>query len=361
MSLAYFAILTATAALAWWLSGFDSALTGQDETADFKRRAVRVGITMLLMAVGASSLLNGVGWLFVAIVLPLGIIWAGCLSEVFSGGLHRLIDSPDDREFNPKQLSRDLDKLAVLVQQGQNEEAIELCHRLMESGEASALAMETMLFQLCRQTFDGDWIPTSPPLAEAHRLREQGRFPEAESRLNLLLKQEPGNLAAMLMLMRLYAGDLRRPGQTGALLQTVGRQPQVPQAFIQYARRSIDEWNGRVPPKEKIAGGIESLLVDSQHAKAPENAINPNKASIDELLANGHLATAIEILEAKIGGQPRDFELWMKLAEAHGVHCSDLRRATKIVEMMSANAAFSPEQIQLAKAKLEEWRASSRS
>src|ERR1039458_5658414 len=45
-----------------------------------------------------------------------------------------------------------------------------------------------------------------------------------------------------------------------------------------------------------------------------------------------------------------------KRAEAHGLHSGNLQRAGKIVQQIEANHGFSAEQIQLAKARLEEWR-----
>ena len=78
--------------------------------------------------------------------------------------------------------------------------------------------------------------------------------------------------------------------------------------------------------------------------------------SVDELLAGGHLGTAIEILEHKIKEQPGDFDLRLKLAEAHGRHSGNIHRAEKIVLQIESNHGFSAEQIQIAKARLKEWR-----
>jgi pyrroloquinoline quinone (PQQ) biosynthesis protein C len=77
---------------------------------------------------------------------------------------------------------------------------------------------------------------------------------------------------------------------------------------------------------------------------------------VDELLACGYLGTAIEMLEQKTREQPRDFDLWLKLAEAHGLHSGNIHRAEKIVHYMESKHGFSAEQIQIAKARLKEWR-----
>src|SRR5438445_243907 len=150
MNLTLLAILILTAGLSWWLSGRDPAVTGENKGADFRRRFLRSGATLMLVWAGGVAVLYGGargGFVLVAIALPLVIIWAGCVSELFARTFHQLIDSEDNREFDPKQPNRELDRLGRLVQMGKNEEAIKLCANLLNSGEVSALAMETMLFR----------------------------------------------------------------------------------------------------------------------------------------------------------------------------------------------------------------------
>jgi hypothetical protein len=83
MNLVFIGILAGTAALSWWLSGYDTMVTGQDRAADFRRRAIRCGATLLLMAAGLAN-----RWIFIAVVVPIAVIWAGCLSELFTRGFH---------------------------------------------------------------------------------------------------------------------------------------------------------------------------------------------------------------------------------------------------------------------------------
>jgi len=173
------------------------------------------------------------------------------------------------------------------------------------------------------------------PLLEADRLRSQGKFPEAEMILNSLLAQNPRNLDAAMMLMRLYAQDLHRPDKAGEVLRVLERQPHMPAAHLEFARRSIGEWHHGKPRTEEIA---------------------PQPESIDELLAQGYFGTAIEILEQKIKEQPQDFDLRLTLAEVYARHCGDDLRAKKIVREIQTNSAFSPEQKLSAWPKLEEWR-----
>jgi tetratricopeptide (TPR) repeat protein len=284
MNLILPSVLAATLAASWWLSGYDSRLSGQekDRRADFIRRAVRCGATLLLAGFGTHGLLYGGmggGMKYIMIVVPIAVIWAGCLSELFARGFHQLIDPEDKREFDPKQTSRELARLADLVQNGREREAIELCRQLNESADASALAVEAVLLQLYDRMFAGDRLRAAPALAEALRLRGRQMFDEAESALNLLLKQEPDNLAAAVLLMQVCAQDLFRPDKAKALLEIIRQQSRTPPLFVEYARHCIDEWSGAVPRREKTAEGIESLLVEHKQPQAPKKAGGAKEAS----------------------------------------------------------------------------------
>jgi len=345
-------VLPIIGVVSWWLSGFDPKVTGQDRNADFSRRFIRCGITLFLVAMGASFALV---WIAMSIILA--IIWMGCASEMFSRGFHKLVDSEDNREFDPAQVSRDLDQLAGLVKLGQSEQAIALCKRMRESSDGSALAIEAQLFQLYSDVFAGRALPVSPPLVEANGLCAQNRFLEAQYKLEPLLKREPDNSIAALMLVRLYGRDLKRSEDAEALLKKIELQSQVPAPFIKHARELLAEWSGAAPAKAKSDQGIESLLIDSKHAPPPQAAPSSRKpVSVDELLATGHLATAIEILDRQVREHPGNFESLLKLAEAHARYCNDVSRACKILAKIEGNSSFNPEQVKLAKAKLKEWR-----
>lgn len=332
-------VLTLAAAGSWWLSGYDAKLTGANEREDFIRRALRCGITLFLVELAFWNLWRywryndqGSGIVYLFVILPLVALWSGCLSELVAHGFNRLIDPEDHREFDPHQNRRDLDAIASLIQNGRKEEAIQLCQRLKESGDASVLVLETMLERLGVKP---DNVKKPRPLTEADHLRSQGKSNEAEALLNSLLAENPSNVDAALMLMRLYAQDLRRSDKASEVLRSLETQSKVSSAHIEFARRSIDEWSHPTPKKE---------VAEVQ----PE--------SIDELLARRYFGTAIEILEQKIKEQPQDFDLWLKLAEVQGQHCGNIKRAEKIVQQIEANPAFSPEQIELAGTRLEEWR-----
>jgi tetratricopeptide (TPR) repeat protein len=317
----------------WWLSGYDAKVTGEDKMQDLIRRAVRCGITLPL--VGLLFVLPG-SVLVVRMLLVIGwmlaLVWAGCVAELFARGFHYLVDPADDQEIDPNQGLRDLERIASLVHSGRREEAIQLSQRLRESGEVSVLVLETRLEHLGIKL---ESVQKPKPLTDAYQLRMQGRFQEAESILKPLLAEDPRNVDAAMMLMRIYAQDLRQPLQATKILQALEKQSHVSPAHIEFARRSISEWSQGKPKPEKVDAPPES---------------------IDELLVQGYFGTAIEILEQKIEEQPQDFDLMLKLAEVYARHCGDVDRAGKIVREIETSPGFTPEQVQNARTKLEEWR-----
>ena len=174
------------------------------------------------------------------------------------------------------------------------------------------------------------------PLTQAAQLRAQGKFAETEKLLKSLLAKNPADADAAMMLMRLFAQDLRQPGRAHEVLRQLEKQPQVAASHVEFARRSIEEWSRPKPEK-------------TEAATPPE--------SVEELLAQGFLGTAIERLEEQIKAQPQDFALRLKLAEIHAVKCRDFQRSEKMIRQMETSPNFSPQQTALARAKLQDWRA----
>jgi hypothetical protein len=326
-------VIMFAALAAWWLSGYDSKVTGENRTRDFIRRAMRCGMTLFLARIlFALPAVTQFMPLVLLIAGLLALIWCGCLTELFARWFHHLVDSDDKREFDPKKNLRDLDLVAHLVRSGRKEEAIQLCLALKESGDVSVLALDTLLEHLGVKP---DPVPKPRPLADADRLRLEGKFPEAEAILKSLVMENPANVDAAMMLMRLYAEDLHRSDRAMMVLQSLEKQPHVSAAHAEYARRSIAEWSREKPVPEAVAAQPESM---------------------DELLAGRYWGSAIEILEAKIKEQPGDFDSRIKLAEVYGRHCGNMPRAEKIVRQIEAHPEFTSEQRQNARTKLEEWR-----
>ena len=320
----------------WWLSGHDPQVKGENRLSDFIRRTLRCLLTLILASVFFLPNAVHAGYAFIPLILivppSIGVLWASCIGGLFAQGVHHVIDSDDRRKFDPDQGAHNLERVAGLLNRGQHEEAVKLCEELKKSGDANVLALETLL---ARAGIHQENPRRSNPLTEAHQLRAQGKFGEAEAILRSLLVKNPSDADAALMLMRLYAQDMRRSDKAAEILRWFEKQPHVPAATVEFARRSIHEW--------------------SQQKTEP--AAVPLPESVDELLASGYLGTAIEMLENKTREQPRDFDSWLKLAEAHGRRSGNLHRAEKIVKQIGSNPAFTPEQIQLAKTRLEEWRA----
>jgi tetratricopeptide (TPR) repeat protein len=337
--LANIVVLALATLASWWLSGYDARLTGENERRDFIRRAIRCSLTLFMVELAFLSLWRywrygdqASGMAYLILALPLALLWVGCLGEWCAHIFHGLIDPEDRRRFDPRKSRRDLDMLASLVKDGRKEAAIQLCQMLKESGDVSVATLDTLLEHLGVKP---DNVPKSTPLTEAYQLCSQGKLREAETRLNSLLAENPANVDAALMLMRLYAQDLHRSDKASEVLRSLEQQPNVARAHIEFARRSIDEWS---------------------HPKAKEVVGEAQPESLEELLAKGYVGTAIEILEQKTREKPADFDLWLKLAETHARHCGNLKQAEKIIQQIEANSAFSPEQIKFAETKLKEWR-----
>ena len=331
--------------VAWWLSGYDTKLTGEDEKADLRRRLVKCAITAVLIGIAAF----GNRFVAVPIFASLGIYWARCGAEFGSQQFHKLIDPQDDRPFDPRHAEQGLEKFAQLVQQGRTREALDLCQQLEHSRDVSALGLETAVHRFYQDTLDS--IAISPVLLEARRLRELRQFSEAESQLKSILASQPDNAAAILMLMRVYAEDMEQPGRAQALIEPADqRQPRLHPAFMKYAQKSIQERS-----RAGVGKAADGQPPISAAATQPHPQALVTEVSVDELLKGGQLSTAVELLENATRQEPDNFDVWMKLAEVHAVYCADHNRAGKIIQKMLSTGAFTAEEIQLAKTKLREW------
>ncbi len=332
------AVLTLVAGGVWWLTGFDKTAGGESKQTHYFSRLIRCVAIVWLVGVGLWVVEGdtGLGGIPLLMILPpsLALLLRSSLAEVFAHGFLRLVDPNlhDDRPLDFGQSQRYMDTIAHLIQNGRRDEAIKLCQELKTSGEVNLATLE-MTLEFLGVKPERAQLPK--PMAEADQLRAQGKFAEAEKLLNALLKKNPEDLAAAMMLVRLYAQELRRPSQAHEVLRRLEKQAHVAAGHIEFARRSIEEWSR--PKPEKIV------------TTAPTE-------SVDELLAQGFFGTAIERLEQQTAEQPQDFDAQLKLAEAFGRHSGNVHRAEKIVRQIEANPAFSPEQKQLANNQLAAWR-----
>lgn len=331
-------ILVVVGLTVWWLTGFDKDFGGESKRDLYFSRALRCGAVVFLFAVFLWFAEGDLGYggvpLLLIIPVSIALVLRSSVSELFTHGFLRLIDPSlyDKRELDLKRNERHLDTIAHLIHTGRRDDAIRLCEQLKQSGELDAATLEmTLEFLGVKQ----EHATARRPLNEAAQLRLQGKFSGAETLLKSLLAENPADASAALMLMRIYAQDLRQPDRAVAVLQTLEKQPRVSADYLEFARRSIVEWSH---PKPKPAA----------EPAPPE--------SLDEMLAKGFFGSAVERLEQKIKAQPGDFELRLKLAEVHARHCDNFLRAEKIIRRIETGKNFSPAQVASAQAKLNEWR-----
>jgi hypothetical protein len=332
-------VLALVAVGAWWLTGLDKAAGGESKRTHYAFRTIRCAAILWLAGMFLWLIEDrggGPGDVALLLIIPpaLALLLRSSVAEGLTHGLLQLIDPNlhDDRAFDPGKSRRYLDTIAHLIQNGRREEAVRLCEEFKQSGEVDRATLE-MTLEFLGVPQKSALVPK--PLAEARQLRAEGKFAAAEMRLQSQLAKNPADAEAAMLLVRLYAQDLRQPGKAQAVLRKLEQQPQAVASHIEFARRSIDEWSKPESAETRIAA--------------------PPK-SVDELAAQGFLGTAIEKLEAQTRAQPDDFEGWLKLAEIHAVHCKDFRRAQKIIQQLGAGSRFTPQQIESAWAKLKNWR-----
>jgi tetratricopeptide (TPR) repeat protein len=329
-------VLVASTVVFWWLSGFDPHLSGDRGFPDLTRRGARCGISLAIVEGCFLFLWRYVkeknadaGYIYLLIAMPLALLWCDCLSQLGAHWFKALIDPEDPEQFQPDKELRLLEKIAELIRSGKKEQAIQLCKTLKASGEVSTAALDMTLEHLGLPQNNGIMVK---PLAAAHRLRRQGKFKEAAAMLNVLLAKNPRDVDAAMPLMRIYAQDLRQPDQARKILKALEKQPHVAAAHVEFARRSIEEWSRPQPVK---LNGAELA------------------GSVDELLAQGFIGTAIAMLEEQVDAEPGNFDLQLKLAGFYALHAKNVTTAERIIRQMDGK--FSPDQLLIARARLQEW------
>ena len=317
----------------WWLSGWDAHVTGENKNKDFIRRILRIAITLTLIWIFFIRAPVGYGTIPLIMIIPIliGVLWCGPLSELLSNKFHRLLGAGSDAAFQPDKSSENVEMVANLIRAGRHQEALELYDVLKDSADANIVVIETLLD---RAGISREQFRRANPLSDADRLQQEGKYLEAEVLLKSLLAQDPENVAAAMMLMRLYVQDLHQSDKAAEILRHLQKQPHISSPAIEYAQRSLYDWR----------------------RKKTEPQAEPLPESVEGLLQAGYYGTAIEILEQTAKEQPENFEAQLKLAEAYGLHSGDTSKAKKIIEELEKKSCFSPEQIQTAKTKFNEWR-----
>ncbi len=337
-------VLGGAIVVSWPLSGFDSRLTGNFQT-DFVRRAIRCGFTLVIVEVALYGIWRcwflgdrSAGVVYLATLVPLAMLWAGCISEAGAQSFLHMIDPHDKRPYDRKAGLRELDAIGDLIRSGRKDEAIQLCRTLLQASPEHRTALELTLQHLGQPPPLPQSDKESRPLAEASRLRQAGKFIEAETILTSLLKKEPSNVDGTLMLIRLYGHDMRQPDKAARVFRSLEKEPHISPAYIEFARRSLMDWQ-------------------NQPASAT-NAVSeePMPESIDELIAKKYLGSAIDVLERQCEAEPRNFDALLKLAEVHGVHCGNIQLAEKTIRRIVTDPAFNITQREHAQSRLREWR-----
>ncbi len=340
MNLLNMGVLTLVTVITWWLTGKDRAANGESKQGRYWTRGLRT-VAVALLFVGLLWLAEGncgYGGVPLLLIIPVSIalILRSSVAELCTHGVLRLIDPTlnDQRPFDAGKNLRYLNTVAHLLKNGRRHEALRLSEEFKRSGEVDVVALENLL------EFHGvrtERVKISTPLAEAARLRTEGKIAEAEKLLESLLAKNPADSEAALQLMRLCAEDLRQPYRAHELLRALAKQPHADRNLIEFARRSIDDWSR---PKSETKATIAPSRVQS----------------VAELLAQGAYGTAIERLEEEISLWPQNLELRVKLAEVHAVHCGNLVRAEKIIRQIELDPDASPSLVAVARMKLQEWR-----
>ncbi|MEI8291553.1 MAG: hypothetical protein WCH99_18950 [Verrucomicrobiota bacterium] len=262
-------------------------------------------------------------------LLPLPFIDA--ITAVVTKAFMSWLDSSDDDYEEPYTEAEEIDELTRLLKEGKQEEALKHCHGLNKPGGINPRTLETIFI------FHG--TPESAeillPLTKAKEMRSQQNFLAAEDLLKKKLARRPDDVEAALLLMRIYAEDLHSPDAAKKILKQFCKRNPVKRDFIAGAEASIAAWS-RPKPKEKYPAEL------------------PATGSVSYLLAQGYYGSAIEILEGEIEANPKDLDLRLQLAEVFAVRCGEIERAGKVIQKMQR--IFSPEQMEVARAKLKQWR-----
>ena len=350
-------VLAVIAGATWFLTGLDKTSGGESKRGHHLTRALRcVAIlflaAFLLLLLEQRNLSPGDLPLIILCPIIMALILRSSVTELFTQGCLGMLDPAfrDQRPLDLHKTQRYQDTIAHLIHTGQQADAIKLCEQLKQSGELDRSILEhTLEFLGVKQSHPAH----PPPLVEAARLRAEGKFSAAERLLQSLLEKNRADEGAAIMLMRLYTQDLRQPERALDVLHALEKQPHVSRDHLDFARRSLDEWSR--PQSEAAEAADPAGLADRAFPAFPAPLALP--PSVDNLIAQRSLGTAVELLEEQIQARPDDFSLRMKLAEVHAVHCKNLRRAENIIQQLRGTGSFTPQQAAWAQDQLKQWRA----
>lgn len=246
-------------------------------------------------------------------------------------------------------------------------------------------------------------LQSKDPLVRARKHAAMGAFTKAAHIYHRLLSEDPGNEVALSELVRMYAQDLKNHSAAEMVLtQSDDHCP----ALVKYLRATLDEWmhlearseakrwyhflpgkSGNVlasspvklklettdKPKLALPGRAAYESSANDAARPEEDPLNehlrklrqrreilppppPPKDKYDEMINTAQFGTAVDLLKKELETNPTQFNLWLRYAEVQGLHCGNIQRAERIIEQMDRTGHFDEQQMQLAVAKLSEWR-----
>ena len=329
--------------LSWWLSGFDRRLRKDGTRWDAIHRLILCGATLLYLELGIWCVWRWVEYqdavtlflyslAFSIVMIPL---WLGCLTDA---GAHLFVFLTDPVSSAPLDLEknqRDLDRLADLIHEKRNQEALTLCRQLEENHEISDQTAQEIRARLGVEQKPVEEINS---LFKALQLQKAGKWIEAETMLQQLLQANPRDLDVAFGLMRLYLRDLKKPDQARVVLDRLAQQPHISRDHIAHARNSFDEWSRPLPVK---SGPSETPTAPTE--------------SIATLIKQKRYGTATEVAEKQVLDRPDDLEGHLQLAELYALYGNNFAQAKKIIYRLRTNPAFSKQQFQMALEKLDGW------
>ena len=228
---------------------------------------------------------------------------------------------------------------------------------------------------------------------KVNKMCREGRFGEVAILLNEILGKDSLNEPAFVQLVRLYCQDMKNRPAAEKLIAGAGET--FSPKLLDFLKNSLDEWM-RLPirsmvrrkkflgwfrrqdpvepdfrkisivsppitsppppvasePDDSLEAHLERLRQSRKKMPATTGLHDP----IEKLLAEQRLGTAVEILQQQVKAQPKNFDLWLRYAEAHGLHCGNLTTATKIIRQMERSGNFRKSQIKKAYTRLRKWR-----
>jgi len=331
------------AGLSWWLSGFDRHLRNDGSCRDMIHRLILCGLTVLYLELGIWCVWRWVEYQdLITLILYFGAfpivmipLWLGCLTDA---GAHFFVFMTDPVNPAPLDLGknqRDLDRLADLVHEKRNDEALALCRELEENHEISDQTAKEI-----RTRLEVEQRPEAATnsLLTAFQLQKAGKWIEAETMMQELLEASPRDIEVAFALMRLYLRDLKKPDQARAVLDRLAQQPHISRDHLIHAKNSFDEWSRPNRPKP-----------------SPQELPPAPRESVATLIKQKRYGTATEVAEKQVQERADDFEGHLQLAELYALYGNNIARAKKIIYRLRTNPAISEEQFRLAVEKLDGW------